>query len=266
MKHLLASLLTFQAITHSVAAVEIIAHRGFSSQAPENTVSSFKLAWEKGTDACELDMYLTTDQKIVIIHDADTERTTGVAKKVAQCSMAELRALDAGSWKGAPWAGEKLPTLEEALATMPVDKHKRFFLEVKVGPEIVPQLTKTLEALRSRAAQLVIISFKEDSAAAAKKAMPWVKNYLLVSGKDKARKPRADITPFIKLAKDAGLDGLDLESTWPWTPEMIKQIRDAGLGVFVWTVDKAEDIARFAKLGVDGITTNDPVTARAVTK
>jgi glycerophosphoryl diester phosphodiesterase len=84
-----------------------------------------------------------------------------------------------------------------------------------------------------------------------------------VGGKDKKKVPRTDIAPFIKLAKDAGLDGLDLESTWPWTPEMIKQIRDAGLGMFVWTIDKPEDIARFTKLGVDGITTNDPVTARA---
>lgn len=245
----------------SCPALEIIAHRGYSAKAPENNVSAFNLAWESGTDACELDLHLTKDGKIIIIHDKDTKRTTGVMKVVAESTLDELRALDAGSWKGAAWAGEKLPTLEEALASMPSGK-KRFFLEIKCGAEVVPALTKTLEAMRDRAEQLVIISFNYEACAAAKKSMPWLKNYLIVSGKDKQKQPRTDVTPFVQQAKDAGLDGLDLGMDWPWTPAMVKQIRDAGLGVYVWTVDKPEDIARFAKLGVDGITTNDPVVVR----
>lgn len=244
-------------------AVEVIAHRGFSAQAPENTVASFNLAWEKGADACELDMHLTSDRKIVIIHDKDTKRTTGVMKDVARSTLAELRALDAGSWKGAQWAGEKLPTLEEALATMPLG-NKRFFLEIKCGAEIVPALTKVLEPMRQRAAQLVIISFNESAAAAAKKAMPWVKACLIVGGKTKDKKPRRDVAPFIEQARAARLDGLDLGMDWPWTPAMVRQIRDAGLGVYVWTVDKPDDIARFIKLRVDGITTNDPPIVREV--
>jgi glycerophosphoryl diester phosphodiesterase len=172
-----------------------------------------------------------------------------------------LRALDAGSWKDPKWAGEKLPTLEESVATMPPG-HKRFFLEIKCGPEVVPAMAKILEPMRARADQLVIISFNYESCAAAKKAMPWMKNYLIVGGKTKDKKQRTDVAPFIKQAKDAGLDGLDLGMDWAWTPEMVKQIRDAGLGVFVWTVDKPADIARFAALGVDGITTNEPVIVR----
>ena len=260
MKRLPAFLLVML-LAHAASAIEIVAHRGYSQKAPENTVSAFKLAWEHNTDACELDLYLTKDGKIVIIHDKDTKRTCGVQKDVASSTLDELRTLDAGSWKDAKFAGEKLPTLEESLATMPMG-NKRFFLEIKCGPEVVPALTKVLEPMRDRAAQLAIISFNYESCAAAKKALPWVKNYLIVGGKDKQKKQRTDVKPFIEQAKTASLDGLDLGMDWPWSPEMVKQIRDASLGVFVWTVDKPADISRFKSLGVDGITTNDPVVVR----
>jgi glycerophosphoryl diester phosphodiesterase len=252
-------------LTHAASAIEIIAHRGYSQKAPENTVSAFNLAWENKTDACELDMYLTKDGKVVIIHDKDTKRTCGgVQLDVAGSTLEELRKLDAGSWKDPKYAGEKLPTLEEALATMPLGNNKRFFLEIKCGPEVVPAVAAILEPMRARADQLVIISFKLEACAAAKKALPWVKNYLIVGGneKDKAKTQRKDVTPFIEQAKTAGLDGLDLDMAWAWTPALVKQVRDAGLGVFVWTVDKPDDIARFKALGVDGITTNEPVVVR----
>jgi glycerophosphoryl diester phosphodiesterase len=262
MKRLPAFLLTMF-LAHAASAIEIIAHRGYSQKAPENTVSSFKLAWENNTDACELDMYLTKDGKVVIIHDKDTKRTCGgVQKDVAGSTLAELRTLDAGSWKDPKYAGEKLPTLEEALATMPLGNNKRFFLEIKCGPEVVPALAAILEPMRARADQLVIISFNLEACAAAKKALPWVKNYLIVGAKDKQKKTRTDVSPFIEQAKTAGLDGLDLDMAWPWAPAMVKQIRDAGLGVYVWTVDKPADIAHFKALGVDGITTNEPVVVR----
>ena len=262
MTRLPAFLLTML-LAHAASAIEIIAHRGYSEKAPENTVSAFKLAWDNNTDACELDLYLTKDEKVVIIHDKDTKRTTGVMKDVATSTLDDLRTLDAGSWKGAQFAGEKLPTLEESLATMPKGQ-KRFFLEIKCGPEVVPAMTKILEPMRARAEQIAIISFKLEAVAAAKKAMPWAKCYYIIGGKekDKAKTQRKDVTPFIKEAKDANLDGLDLDMAFLWSPEMVKQIRDAGLGVFVWTVDKPEDIARFAALGVDGITTNEPVVVR----
>jgi glycerophosphoryl diester phosphodiesterase len=94
--------------------------------------------------------------------------------------------------------------------------------------------------------------------------MPWAKNYLIVGGKDKDKKQRKDVTPFINQAKSAKLDGLDLGMDWEWTPAMVKQIRDAGLEVYVWTVDKPAEIKRFAALDVDGITTNEPVLVREV--
>lgn len=91
----------------SAQAVEIIAHRGFSARAPENTLGAFQLAWENGTDACELDVYLTADGKTAVIHDKTTQRTTGKALEVAKSTQAQLTALGAGAWKDPAWIKEK---------------------------------------------------------------------------------------------------------------------------------------------------------------
>lgn len=128
------------------AQVEIIAHRGASHNAPENTVAAIKLAWQQDADGSEFDIWLTKDGKIAVLHDKDTKRTTGVTKLVHQTTLAELRSLDAGKWKAPQFAGEKIPTLEEMLATIP--PQKQVFIEVKCGPEIVPVLNRSLAAAK----------------------------------------------------------------------------------------------------------------------
>ncbi len=261
MKSILFSLLMTLAVVDCIFATEIIAHRGFSARAPENTVASFKLAWEHQTDACELDLYLTTDKKIAIIHDKDTKRVSGIDKKVAASSMAELQSLDVGSSKGAAWAGEKIPSLEQALATMPAGR-QRFFLEIKCGAEVVPTLQKVLEPMKDRAAQLVVIGFDRDACVQTKMAMPWLTVYRLASGKNKDKTPRTDLSEFLSQVKADGLDGVDMGTDWSWNEAMVKQVHDAGLALFVWTVNDAEKVREFAKLGVDGITTDDPVMVR----
>lgn len=244
-----------------LGATEIVAHRGYSSKAPENTLAAFKEAWDAGADACELDLYLTKDGQIVILHDKDTKRTTGVASRVVESTMEELRKLDAGLWKGQQWKGERLPTLAESLATMPPG-NKRFYLEIKCGPEVVPALSAALDGWKERATQLAVITFNEEAAAATKKALPWLKVYLLASGKDKQKKQRTDVTPYIEQAKRDGLDGLDLGNDWQWNAAFVKQIRDAGLELLVWTVNDPKRARELAALGVDGITTDDPVLIR----
>lgn len=250
--------------TSLLFSAEIVAHRGFSARAPENTVAAFNLAWEHGTDACELDLHLTADGEIVAIHDKDTRRTTGAAKVVKESSLAELRALDAGSWKAARYAGERIPTLAECLATLP-EGRKRFFLEIKCGPEVVPVLARQLEAWQPRAAQLCIIAFDREVARESKKAMPWMKVYRLSSEVTKDKKP-VDLAALIADTVADGLDGLDLGLKWKWDESMAREIRAAGLELYVWTVNQPEDARRLAALGVDGITTDDPVMLRAALK
>ncbi|TWU26080.1 glycerophosphodiester phosphodiesterase family protein [Bythopirellula polymerisocia] len=95
----------------SVYAQLLVAHRGASADAPENTLSSFQLAWEEGADAIEGDFYLTSDNQIVCIHDDTTERVSGVDLDVASATLEELRKLDVGSWKERKYINERIPTL-----------------------------------------------------------------------------------------------------------------------------------------------------------
>ena len=107
----------------------LVAHRGASRDAPENTVPAFELAWRQGADAIEGDFRLTADGRIVCMHDADGERTGGRKLAVAAATLAELRQLDVGAWKGQAWKGTPPPTLAEVLATVPPGKS--VYLEVK---------------------------------------------------------------------------------------------------------------------------------------
>ena len=94
-----------------------IAHRGlWGPDAPENSLSAMKLAWQQGADGIETDLHLSKDGRLVVLHDADTKRLGGVTNKIATRTWDELKGMDIGSWKGQAWAGEKIPTLDSILA------------------------------------------------------------------------------------------------------------------------------------------------------
>src|SRR5450631_4721748 len=112
-----------------IFAIGIVAHRGASADAPENTLAAFRLAWEQGADGIEGDFRLTAEGRIVCIHDEDTVRVAGSRHVVADASYNDLRALDVGSWKGKQWRSERIPLLEEVLADVP--DGKQAFLELK---------------------------------------------------------------------------------------------------------------------------------------
>lgn len=252
---LLLLLLGFVAQT---SAVDIIAHRGASHDAPENTLAAFQLGWKQQADAVELDIWLTKDGKIIVCHDSDTKRTTGTAKKIPESTLAELRALEAGSWKDAKWKGEKLPTLTEALAAIPAGK--RLVIEIKCGPEVLPELERDLKASGKPASQLVIISFGYEVCAQAKKLFPQIPVLFLSSFKqDKASStwtPTAET--LIKKAKAAGLDGLNLSHKGPLDAAFVNQTHAAGLKFYVWTVNDADVARKLLAAGADGITTDRP--------
>lgn len=238
------------------ADVELIDHRGESIDAPENTLAAFRLAWERKAPTIELDVHLTRDGALIVSHDADTKRTTGVAKVVKESTLEELRTLDAGRWKGERWAGEKMPTLLEALRTIP--ERGRCFIEVKVGPEAVPALVEAVRASGKRADQLVVISFHAETIAEAKRRLPELKGYFLSGFKQDPKTKRWAPTAeaLIRKAKEIGADGLDLASEGPVDRAFVDQVKQAGLEIYVWTVDDPDEARRFVAAGVDGITTN----------
>jgi glycerophosphoryl diester phosphodiesterase len=241
------------------AGPEIIAHRGASWDAPENTVAAIKLAWEQQADASEFDIYQSKDGKIVVLHDADTKRVAGVAKRVADQTLAELRRLDVGRWKRGHLVGEKIPTLTEMLATVPAGK--RVFIEVKPGPEIVAALDRALRASRLKPEQTPVISFNAQVIAAVKKARPDLAAYWLVGLKGKGKETRS-ADDLIAKAKEIHADGLDVSASDVLDQDFARRVKAAGLKLYVWTVNDAAVARRLAGLGVDGITTDRPAWLR----
>ena len=235
--------------------VEIIAHRGASHDAPENTVSAFREAWKQGADGAELDIYLTADGHIVACHDKDTKRTAGIELSVAKSSLKELRSLDVGAWKGEDFAGEGIPTLEQMLEAVP--EGKKVYIEVKCGPEIVPELLRKLEAFGRPASRTPVICFNAEVVDAVKQSRPDRPAYWLSDLKN-----GKTAESLIARAREIGADGLDLKAGPELDEPFATKVREAGLRLDVWTVNDPELARRMVSLGVDGITTDKPKILR----
>jgi len=262
---LLGMMLSAMPFVDVVQGQEIVAHRGASHDAPENTLAAFRLAWEQGADAIEGDFRLTADGQVVCLHDADTKRVTGetVNWKVSDVTFEKLRTLDVGRWKGESFAGERIPTLAEVLGVVPPGK--KLFLEIKGGPELVEPIRRVLISSGFNLKQIVIIAFNEDTVVEVRRRLPDVKVYWLVSYKqDKATgrwTPTVDEV-FQTLARIRP-HGLDTEGN----PEVVdrafvERLRREGYEFHVWTIDQGDRARLFRDLGVDSITTNRPAFVR----
>jgi glycerophosphoryl diester phosphodiesterase len=233
--------------------VKIIAHRGASFHAPENTVASAKLGWEQKADAVEIDIHLSADKKIMVIHDAGTKRTTGKDYKIASTSSDTLRMLDAGSWKAAEFNGEKVPFLEEILELTP--KKQKLVIEIKSNKELVPILKEQIE-ISGKKKQCIIISFDFDALVDAKKAMPEIPAYYLSS--KVTPQTFDDLLPRLRENK---IDGLNLNFS-TITPELADLCKKYNIPLLAWTVDDPEIAKKLIALGVTAITTNKPKEMR----
>lgn len=240
--------------------IEITAHRGASYLAPENTMASVGLAWGRGADSVEVDIYLTGDRRIAVIHDETTKRTAGVDWKVSQRPLAQLRTLDVGRWKHPKWAGQKIPTLEEVLDTIP--DGKRLLIEVKCGRQIVPELQRVLAASGKQPRQTVIICFDFEVVAAVKKTMPKLTVLWLLGTTPKRDKETGKVlVPLgeqIARCRGAGLDGLSVCRDSELSEGFVGRVHDSGLLLHVWTVNSPAEARRLTALGVDAITTDRP--------
>ena len=236
-------------------SVEIIAHRGASYLAPENTLASVMLGWEKGADV-EIDVHLTKDKRIMALHDTSTGRTAGVDMIMKEADSEQLRKLEVGSWKGARFLGEPIPFLEEILNAMPPGR--RLFVEIKCGPEILPHLQGVLQE-SGKAEQIVIIGFDLETMAQAKKQMPGIPVYWLRgTAKDKdTQEWLAHDAGWVQRVQERGLDGLDVHYAGV-DKRFMNAVRAAGQKLYVWTVDDPQEARRLVQLGVTGITTNRP--------
>lgn len=239
----------------------IVAHRGASEDAPENTLSAFKRAWELGVECAELDVHVTKDGEVVVMHDATTKRIGGRDRKIADQTLAELRELDVGGWKSARFAGERIPTLAEVLATIP--KGRTLFVEIKSGPETIPAIANAIKTATPHGANIALQGFDAKTLAALAKAVPTAPAYWTVDPPVEETDPEHPVAlPYprsvVADAKAHGFPGLALfyQSV---TDELLADAAAAGLEIDVWTINDPPDLARWTgRAGIRWIETDRP--------
>lgn len=241
--------------------IDLIAHRGASHDAPENTLAAFRLAWEQGADGVEGDFRLTGDGEIVCLHDPTTGRTANANLAVADTPLARLRELDAGSWKGEKWRGEPIPTLSEVLASVPPGK--RLFIELKSGPEILLPLAAVLADSGLDPDRAVILSFSAELVAEGSRLLPQVKALWITRFRRRPWGWSPSLDEVLATLERSGADGLAGQARGAINVPLVRALRTAGRELHVWTVNDISSAARLCALGVDSIVTDRPGWLRA---
>jgi glycerophosphoryl diester phosphodiesterase len=238
----------------------IVAHRGASGQAPENTLPAFQLAWEQGADAIEADFRLTKDGYVVCVHDRDTKRVSGKKLVVKDSTLAELQLLDVGSFKGTQFKGVPIPTISQVLAVVP--EGKKIYIEIKVGKEIIPQLLKEIQKSKLSNDQLVIICFDPDVLLEIRSRAPKLKvSWLVNFKKDKEGNISPDMGVSFKILEVMKADGISTSKRFVGE-EFIKRAQSLGYEHHIWTIDDIPTARQYRHWGSQSITTNFPAKMR----
>jgi glycerophosphoryl diester phosphodiesterase len=226
----------------------MIAHRGASGYAPENTMAGFRRALAQGVNFIETDLQLSRDARFVAIHDDTVDRTTNGQGKVHDLTLAELRKLDAGSWLGSEFAGERIPTLEE-IFEFAKKNDVLFYLELKPGGSWGGEHT-LIGALREsgQVARCVVISFDPQILASLRRIEPTLMTGLLFDGQMESP---------IEKALEIGARQLAVRGDLV-TPNLLKEARKHDLQVVCWTVNHPAHIRSLIAAGVDGIMSDYP--------
>lgn len=228
----------------------LIAHRGASGYAPENTMASFRLALEMGAKAVELDVHQTKDQELVVIHDEDLKRVGRRKGRIKDLTFAELNAVDVGSWFDPCFNNERIPTLSEVfdLTLGKAELH----VELKRGSKWYPGIEeRVLKMIRQRGAlETTLVSSFDHAALFTTRALDAEVRlgYLLgLTGMKKAYREMGELK-----AESLNLSARQIDA---------KRVRECGerkLRTLVYTVNTRKELARLDRLGVDGVFTNFP--------
>jgi glycerophosphoryl diester phosphodiesterase len=232
----------------------VIAHRGASGHAPENTFAAFQRAVELGGTFIETDLHVTRDGRFVAIHDETVERTTNGSGDVRNFTLDELREVDAGMWFDRTFMGERIPTLEEVLE-FSREHDVVFYLELKYAAvwgmdhALVAALQKAQSAPRT-----IVISFDPATLTPLRRLDPSIMTGLLVED----AKPDC-----IQSAIDLGARQL-CPKVSSVTPELVEKAHRSDLQVVTWTANTLADMRAMMAAGVDGIMTDFPDRLRAL--
>lgn len=228
--------------------MEVIGHRGAAGLAPENTLHSFREAIRLGAAWLEFDIRFTKDDIPVVIHDATLKRTSSGRGPVRDHTLAEIRKLDAGSWFGPKFAGERVPTLDEVLK---LGSRVRLNIEIKgrsAPPEVAAQAVWERVKDAGLEARTLITSFEVKILKAiraldvnAPLGFPW----------------ESGLRDPVRRALTLGCKLMLLE-VGALSEKRVRRCREAGVEVWVYTVNEPEDMRRVMDLGVDGLITDRP--------
>ncbi len=238
--------------------IELIAHRGGAKLAPENTLAAFKNAIKIGVDMIEIDVHLTKDGKVVVIHDEKIDRTTDGKGTVKNMTFEEIRKYDAGNWFSEKFKGEKIPTLDEVMETL--NGKVKLLIEIKDGDELYPGLEKkVVDTIHKFNANdwVIVQSFNENSVLRVKKMDPSLITFYLLGRNfnDFYSNVAEEVNKGNTIIKK--YDGIALLYSL-LDSDKVKVFHKAGFKIFTWTVDKPEDMKKIIAMNVDGIITNSP--------
>lgn len=233
----------------------LFAHRGDSAHAPENTLPAFQQALQNGADGVELDVKLTADGQVIVIHDSTVDRTTDGKGRVASLTLEAVRKLDAGKWFSEKFAGTKVPLLEEVFEV--VGKDKMINIELKSHDTSHDGLMiKVCELIKrhNNQSQILFSSFFPSTLKIAAQTLPEVPRGLLAM--------RGVLGLW---TRSFGFMFGDFQALHPHitstSKEQIQRAHRLNRRVHVWTVNAPEEINQLKEWGVDGIITDDPQTA-----
>jgi glycerophosphoryl diester phosphodiesterase len=234
----------------------VVAHRGASAYAPENTLAAFCLAIDQGADAIELDAMLSADQHVMVIHDKTVDRTTEGKGDVRRMTLGQLKSLDAGSFHSSRFAGEPIPTLEEVFDA--VGQKLLINVELKnyvsLGDDLVPKVVALVRQFHLED-RVLFSSFQPVNLMRARRLLPEVPVAILALPGRGGWWARSFLMRHIS---PEFVNPYHADATGGY----IQRQHEAGRRVHVWTVDDPADLSRLARDSVDGIITNDPVAAR----
>jgi len=235
---------------------KIIAHRGESFEALENSLSAIRLAWKKGASAVEIDVHLTADQEIVVIHDPHTGRVGDKKLFVKKSTLQELKRIRLDRKKKKISKEERIPTLHEVLETVPPEG--KLIIEIKCGKEIIKPFVKILNSTKLKHHQMEVISFNFEVLSSLKIQLPHYKMLYLLDLDYYWPHWLLAIKPqkIIKKVQDQSLDGVNVWAGKVINPSFVNAFKKEGLLFYVWTVNDIQKAHRLLAYGVDAITTD----------
>ena len=238
--------------------LKIIAHRGASFDAPENTLASVHLAWTHGINFVEVDVRLTKDNILVVFHDETTIRFNKIDKSISEYCFEELLAIDVGLFKGEQWRNESIPTLENVLKTIPTNG--TLVVELKDGTEMKNALVQLEKRNATIWKQLEFISFHYETICMAKKIFPNNKCLWLLDldYNLETKQNTPSIKDIIHKIKQHDLDGIDVFAGEMANESFFKTMHQEKFEIYLWTINTVEHAQQYLPFSPHGLTTDKP--------